>query len=58
MKIVDIYKKCCLNFQSTQGSFILLFCFAIHKMVDSEYNMEIYKFVKVSVRTVMRNPKS
>ena len=26
-------------------------------MVDSEYNMEIYKFVKVSVRAVMRNSK-
>ena len=26
-------------------------------MVDSEYNMDIYKYVKVNIGTVMRNPE-
>ena len=32
-----------------------VFCFAISKMVDSEYSMVIYKFVKISIGTVMKN---
>ena len=26
-------------------------------MVDNEYNMDIYKFIKISIGTVMRNPE-
>ena len=26
-------------------------------MVDSEYNMDIYESVKISIRAVMRNPE-
>ena len=37
LKIVGVHKKYCLNFQPTQDSFLLLFCFSINKMVDSEY---------------------
>ena len=33
-----------------------LFCFVIYKMVDNEYNMDIYKSVKISIGVVMRNP--
>ena len=33
----------------------LAFCFAISKVVDSEYSMVIYKFVKISVGKVMKN---
>ena len=32
-----------------------LFRFNLYKMVDSEYGMDIYKPVKISVGTVMRN---
>ena len=35
--IVGVHKKYCLNFQPTQDSFLLPFCFSIYKMVDSEY---------------------
>ena len=51
------YKKYCLNFQSTQGSFFLLFRFSIYKMGDSEYGMDVHKSVKISIGTVMRNPE-
>ena len=54
---MDIYKKCCLNFSSTQDIFFYLHCFTIYKMVDNEYNMDIYKFIKISIGTVMRNPE-
>ena len=26
-------------------------------MVDNEYNMDIYEFIKISIGTVMRNPE-
>ena len=54
-------QKFCLIFQSTQGSFFsfLFFSFfiffAIYKIVDSEYSTDIYKSVKISIETVMRN---
>ena len=58
LKIVGIYEKYCLKFQSTQGSFFTLpFRFAIYGMVDSEYNMDIYISVKISIGTVIRNPE-
>ena len=58
MKIVGIYKKYFLKFQSTQGSsFFLLFYFAMYRMVDSEHSMIIYKSVKNSIGTVMKNPE-
>ena len=55
--IVGIYKKYCLKFQSTQSRFFLLFCFALDKLVDSEYSMDIYKSVKISIGAVMRSPE-
>ena len=53
-----IYKKYifCLNFQSTQGSFFLLFCFNIFKIVDSECSTNTYKPIKISIGKVTRNP--
>ena len=54
---MGIYKKCCLNFQSIHSRVFLLFCFANYKIVDSEYSMEIYKSVKMSIETVMKNPE-
>ena len=53
-EIVGIYKKCCVKFQSIQDSFLLL---TIYKMVDSKYLLDIYKSVKISVVTVMKNPE-
>ena len=35
---------------------VFSFFFSIYKMVNSEYSMDIYKSVKVSIGTVMRNP--
>ena len=54
---MSIYKKRCLNFQFVQGSFFLLFYFAIYKVADSEYNMDIYTSVKISIGAVIRNPE-
>ena len=56
LEIVGIYKKDCLKFQSTQGSFFKFFSFAIYRMVDSEYIIDIYKSVE-SIGTVMKNPE-
>ena len=56
-----IYKKYCLKFRSTQGKFhfllFFLFFFAIYKIVDSEYNVDIYKSVNISIGTVTKNPE-
>ena len=55
LKIVGIYKKnIIINFSLLKAGFRTL-CFAVYKMVDSEYNKDIYKSVKVSIGTVMRN---
>ena len=35
----------------------LLVCFAIYKMVDSKYNMDIYKSIKINIGTVIKNPE-
>ena len=51
-KIVGIYKKHGLTFQFIQDSF----CLSVYKMVDSEYSMEIYKSVKISIGAVTKNP--
>ena len=51
-----MYKKYCLNFQSTQDSlFFLLSCLSIYKMVDSEYSIDTYKSIKICIGTTMRN---
>ena len=42
-------------FKAIYFYFFLFFCFI--KMVDSEYNMDIYKSVKVSTGTVTRIPE-
>ena len=57
LKIEGIYKKYCLKFQSTHGIFFYFFCFAIYKMVDSEYSIGTYKSVKLSIGTATRNPE-
>ena len=38
-------------------AFFYFFCFAIYKMIDSEYNIDINKSVKISTGAVIRNPK-
>ena len=47
-----IYKKYCLNFFS--DFFFLLFLFSIYKMVGI---MDVYKFLNISIRIVMKNPE-
>ena len=49
LMILGIYKKYCLNFQSTQDSFFYFFCFSIYKMVDCEYSTEHYKSLKINI---------
>ena len=44
-----------LIFSLVKTVFFLSFCFIVYKMVDSEYRMYIYKSVKVSIGTVMKN---
>ena len=56
MKIVEIYKNTALIFNLLNAGFLLL-CFAIYKMVDSKYDMDIYEYVKISIGTVIGNPK-
>ena len=53
-----MFKNYCLKCQSTLSIFFFcFFCFIIYKMVDSECNMDINKSIKISIGTVMRNPK-
>ena len=56
-----MFKNYCLKCQSTLSIFFFFFfcffCFTIYKMVDSECNMDINKSIKISIGTVMRNPK-
>ena len=54
---MDIYKKYCRNFQLLKAVFVFFyfFCFVIYKIVDSEYNMDIYRSVKICIGAVMRN---
>ena len=56
MKIVEIYKNTALIFNLLKAGFLLL-CFAIYKMVDRKYDMDIYEYVKISIGTVIGNPK-
>ena len=59
LKVLDICKKYCLNFQSTQSIsffFFLLFCFGICKTVDKKYSTDDYKSSKITIGTVMENP--
>ena len=52
-----MYQKCCFNFLSPQDIFFYFHCFTLYKMVDNEYNMDIYKFVKISIGTVIGYPE-
>ena len=55
---MDIYiKKTFLIFSLLKTVFFQFFRFSIHKTVDSKYSMDIYKSVKISIGTVMKNPK-
>ena len=56
MKIVEIYKNTALIFNLLKAGFLLL-CFAIYKMFDSKYDMDIYEYVKISIGTAIGNPK-
>ena len=51
VKMVDMYKKYWLNFQSIQNCFITLFLFSIYKMIDS---MDIYKSLNINIATAMK----
>ena len=55
--IVGTYIKYCLKFSLLKSGFFYFFFFALDKMVDSEYSMDIYKSVKVSIGAVMRSPE-
>ena len=58
LKLSDVYKKYCLNFQYMQDIFFLtFFFFAIYKLADSDYDMEIYTSAKISIKTVIKNPE-
>ena len=46
LKIVDLYKKYWLKFQSIKGSFFYFFGFNVYILVDS---MDIYKYLNISV---------
>ena len=49
-------KDIALNSNLFNTGFFYRSCFAIHKMVEIEYSMDIYKSVKISIGTVMKNP--
>ena len=51
-----VYKKYCLNSESTQSSLFSTFLF-IYKMVDSEYSMSIYISLKISIGILRINPE-
>ena len=56
--MVDIYKQYFLIFSLLKTvSFFYFFCFSLYKLVESEYSMDIYKSVKISIQTVKRNPE-
>ena len=59
LKIMGIYKKILAKFPvcSRQFFFFIFLRFAICKMVNSESSLGIYKSVKISIRTVMKNPE-
>ena len=51
MKIVGIYKKYCLKFQSIQSSFFKFFLFNKYEMADS---MDINKYLNINIGTAMK----
>ena len=50
-------KKIALNFSLHKTVFFLLIWFAKCKIVDSEYGIDIYKSIKIIIRTAMKSPK-
>ena len=52
-----IKKNIVLIFSLLKIVLFYFFCFSIYKMVDREYDMDIYKSVKINVGTEMRNPE-
>ena len=50
-------KNIVLIFSLLEAVSILLFYFAIYKMVDGEDILDIYKSVKISIGAVMRSPE-
>ena len=38
-------------------AFLNFFCFSIYKMVNSEYSMDNHKSLKISIRSIVKNPK-
>ena len=37
--------------------FFYFFCFNIYKLDDSEYNIDIFKSIKISIGTMIKNPE-
>ena len=54
---MGLHKRYCLYFQPTEDSFLFYFFFSIYEVVDSEYSTNIYKYLKISTGTAMRNPE-
>ena len=42
-------------FLGTEELFYYLFCFRLHKVVDSEHTPDIYKALKISIREKIEN---
>ena len=55
--ICNISKSKAINlWENSVHDSIFTFFFTIYRMVDSEYSMDIYKSVKISIGTVTKNP--
>ena len=55
---MSIYKNIVLTFSLLKTVFFFLFCFAICKMIDNEYSMDICKCVKKkSIGAVLKHPE-
>ena len=55
LELLGIDKKYCLNFSLLKT--VSFNFFVLYKIVDSEYSIDIYTSVKVSIGTVMKNPE-
>ena len=49
------YKNLILFLISTV--FFTFFCFGIYKIVDSEYNTDVYKSQKISIQKIIKTPE-
>ena len=44
-------------FGTIKKALLLVFCFSIYKIVDSEYSPGNFKFSKISIGTIIKNPE-